>query len=65
MRIMRVLSGLGLLIGAGPLGMLLTESFEIAGYELYASALTAFIGGMLFYSGLPFVGKKTVRVGRF
>lgn len=65
MRIFRMISGITLLSGSGWLGPFLAEVFEVSGADVYASAIVAFVGGMLFYSGLPFKGTKTVRVGKF
>lgn len=65
MRVFRLISGITLLSGSGWLGPVIAGVLDASSYEVYASALVAFLGGMLFYSGLPFAGKKTVKVGRF
>ena len=56
MRIFRLISGITLLSGSGWLGPVIAGLLDASSYEVYASAVVAFIGGMLFYSGLPFAG---------
>ena len=64
MRVFRMISGITLLSGSGWLGPVLADLLGVVGHDIYVSCIVAFIGGMIFCSGLPFVGKKTVRVGR-
>lgn len=62
MRIFRLISGITLLTGSAWIGPALSGVLGIS--ETLASAAVSFLGGMLFYSGLPFVGKKTVTFGK-
>lgn len=64
MRIFRIISGITLISGSGWIGPFVAEVLEVEGFDAYTVAIVAGVGGMLIYSGLPFVGKKTVRVGR-
>ena len=65
MRIFRIISGITLISGSGWIGPFVAKVLEVEGFDAYAVAIVAAIGGMLVYSGCPFVGKKTVKVGRF
>lgn len=65
MRLFRVISGVTLVSGSGWLGPFVTKLLEVEGFDVYATAIIACVGGMMIYSGLPFIGKKTVKVGRF
>ncbi len=65
MRIFRLISGVTLISGSGWLGPFLADLFEVPGFDSFAVALVAALGGAMIYSGLPIVGKKTVKVGRF
>lgn len=65
MRIFRIISGVTLISGSGWLGPFLADLLEVPGIDSFAVALVAALGGAMIYSGLPFVGKKTVKVGRF
>lgn len=65
MRILRIISGVTFISGSGWIGPLICRFLEAEGYDAYSVAVVAAIGGILIYSGLPFVGKKTIRIGRF
>lgn len=60
MKLLRMISGITLLTGSAWLGPALSKVFgvsEVFGYVGFAS-IVAFLGGMLFYSGLPTVGRR-------
>lgn len=65
MRVFRIISGVTLISGSGWLGPWLADLFGASTLETYSVALVGALGGTLIYSGLPFAGKKTVKVGRF
>lgn len=65
MRIFRLISGVTLISGSGWLGPFLAGLVDVSGFDSYAIAMVGALGGALIYSGLPIVGKKTVKVGRF
>ena len=65
MRIFRVISGITLISGSGWIGPFAAKVLEVEGFDAYSVAIVAAIGGILVYSGCPFIGKKTVKVGRF
>lgn len=62
MRIVRMISGITILTASAWMGPAISNLLgvsEVFGY-ISISSLFAFVGGMIFYSGLPFAGKKTV-----
>lgn len=65
MRIFRIISGITLISGSGWIGPFVCKFLEVEGFDAYSVAIVVALGGMLIYSGLPFVGKKTVKIGRF
>ena len=60
-----MISGVTLISGSGWIGPLVCKFLEVEGFDAYSVAIVAAFGGMLIYSGCPFIGKKTVKVGRF
>ncbi len=64
MRLFRMIGGITILTGSAWMGPALSSLLgvsEVFGY-VGISSILAFIGGMVFYSGLPFVGKSSVKV---
>ena len=61
MKILRMISGITLLTGSAWLGPVLSNVFgvsEVFGYVGFAS-IVAFLGGVVFYSGFPTVGRRS------
>lgn len=63
MRLIRMISGISLLTASAWIGPAVSSALgwsEVFGY-ISISSIVAFCGGMLFYSGLPVVGSKSVK----
>lgn len=64
MRIIRMLSGITILTASAWLGPAISSVLgvsEVFGF-VGISSILAFIGGIVFCTGLPFVGKKSVSI---
>lgn len=63
MRIIRMISGISLLTASAWIGPAVSSALgwsEVFGY-ISISSIIAFLGGALFYSGLPVVGARSIR----
>lgn len=63
MRLIRMISGISLLTASAWIGPAVAGALgysEVFGY-ISISSLVAFLGGMLFYSGLPVVGSSSFK----
>lgn len=62
MRIIRMISGITILTASAWMGPALSEWLGVDAVFGYigVSSVLAFIGGMIFYSGLPVVGKRSI-----